>query len=368
MNASPHPASRLPVAVLGATGSVGQRLITLLADHPWFELAVLTASPRSAGQRYAEAVTWLQTHPLPPSVAGMTLRDTEPGAAAGCPLVLSALDTAVAAEVEPAFAAAGCLVVSNASAYRMDPRVPLVVPEVNPEHLDLVTALRQESGPRGGAILTNPNCSTIGLVLALKPLADAFGLEQVHVVTLQAVSGAGLPGVPSVQILDNLIPFIAGEEEKLEQETRKILGQLEGTHIAGHPVVVSAQCTRVPVIDGHTECVSVRLSQEASEADLRYAWEGFSALPQQLRLPTAPRRPVRYLDAPDAPQPRLHRDLDGGMAATIGRLRRCPLLGFKFVALSHNTLRGAAGGALLLAELAAARGLVPGHTPPEAQP
>jgi aspartate-semialdehyde dehydrogenase len=240
----------------------------------------------------------------------------------------------------------------------MDPGVPLVVPEVNPGHLDLV-ADRLAAG--GGAILANPNCSTIGLALALAPLDAAFGVERVSVVTMQAVSGAGLPGVPSLLALDNLVPWIAGEEEKIETEPAKILGRLEGGRLAPHPMVVSAAANRVAVTDGHTLCVSVALGRRAEAAELRAAWDGFAGEPQRLGLPTAPQRPVRYLDAPDAPQPRLHRDLDRGMAATVGRLRPCPLVDYKFVTLSHNTLRGAAGGAVLLAELAAARGLVPGR-------
>lgn len=354
--------TRIPVAVLGATGSVGQRFVALLADHPWFDLQVVTASERSAGSLYGDATQWLQTTPLPSRIAGLKVLPTETQAvlASGVRLVFSALGSDVARQVERPLAAGGALVVSNAGAHRMDPDVPLVVPEVNPEHIELAAAA--QNGP--GALLTNPNCSTIGLVMALKPLADAFGLRKVSVVTLQAVSGAGLPGVPSVQILDNLVPYIGGEEEKVESETRKILGTLEGQRIAPHGLTISAQCTRVAVIDGHTECVSVELERKAEIDEVRLALRDFTAAPQQLGLPTAPRRPVHVLDEVDAPQPRLHRDLDGGMAASVGRLRRCPLLHYKFVTLSHNTLRGAAGGSLLLAELAVARGLLQGVTPP----
>jgi aspartate-semialdehyde dehydrogenase len=260
-------------------------------------------------------------------------------------------------------------VVTNAGSHRMDPGVPLVVPEVNPDHLDLVSDLvsdRPAGRPPGrGAILANPNCSTIGLALALAPLDRAFGVERVLVVTMQAVSGAGLPGVPAMQAIDNVVPYIVREEEKVERETRKILGRLDGGRFVDHPVVVSAACNRVPVVDGHTACVSVALARPASVEEARRAMAGFTAEPQRRRLPTAPRRPVVVLDADDAPQPRLHRDLERGMAAVVGRLRPCPLLGLKFVTLSHNTLRGAAGGALLLAELAAARGLVEGFSPPE---
>ena len=332
-------------------------------------MARLTASDRSAGRPYREAVSWVQTVPISPSASpAMDLLPTEAAAVAGCPLVFSALDAAVAGPIEAELAAAGHLVVTNAGSHRMDADVPLVVPEVNPGHL-AVAADRIARG--AGAILANPNCSTIGLALALKPLADAFGLERAHVMTMQAVSGAGLPGVASMQILDNVIPWIAGEEEKIERETQKIFGRLRADGESGiggwfvdHAVEVSAQCNRVPVVDGHTLCVSVGLERRATIDEVRAAWEAFTAEPQHLRLPSAPRRPIHVLDRPDAPQPRLHRDLEGGMAISVGRLRRCPLLDFRFVTLSHNTLRGAAGGALLLAELAVAKGLLAGRGVP----
>ncbi|MCH9648394.1 MAG: aspartate-semialdehyde dehydrogenase [Deltaproteobacteria bacterium] len=354
------PQERIPVALLGATGSVGQRFIELLADHPWFRLAAITASPRSAGKPYGKAARWMQASTLPDAVAKMEVLPTAPESASGCPLVFSALDSQAADLVELDFAAAGHMVVSNAKSYRMDPRVPLIVPEVNPNHLRLL-----ESQPWAGGLATNPNCSTIGLMLALKPLEDAFGIEKVHVVTLQALSGAGVPGVPSLQAVDNVVPFIGGEEDKLESETGKILGRFDDGQIHHHSAVVSAHCNRVPVIDGHTLCVSVSLARPASPEDLFAAWNQYRGEPQRLDLPTAPAQPVHVLSQPDAPQPRLHRDLDGGMAATVGRLRPCPLLDYKFVTLSHNTLRGAAGGALLLAELALARGQIPGIEIPQ---
>jgi aspartate-semialdehyde dehydrogenase len=331
-------------------------MVGLLAAHPWFEPKVLTASERSAGLSYAEATTWIQTEPLPPAAASLQVQPTTVEAVRECPLVLSALDASVADEVEEPIARAGHLLVSNTKSHRMDPQVPLVVPEVNPDHLEL--ARHQELG--GGNIVTNPNCSTIGLVLALKPLADAFGVKRALVVTMQAVSGAGLPGVSSLQMVDNLIPYIGGEEEKLEQETRKIFGRLAGDHVDPDEIEVSAQCNRVPVMDGHTLCVSVELAQPAPLALLREAWAGFVAEPQERKLPSAPERPVELLEEPDAPQPRRHRDRGLGMTATVGRLRECPVLDYKFVTLSHNTLRGAAGGSLLLAELAIARGLLGG--------
>ncbi len=357
--------SKIPVAVLGATGSVGQRFVTLLARHPWFEIAALTASERSAGRPYGEAVSWMQEQALPDEVAAMEVLPTAPpslrNGADGemtCRLLFSALDSKAADVAEAELASAGHFVVSNAGSHRMDGDVPLVVPEVNPDHLELI-----HSQPYDGAIATNPNCSTIGLVMALKPLADAFGVSEVQVVTLQALSGAGIPGVPSMAIVDNLIPYIGGEEDKIESETRKILGSLEDGAIAPAAVTVSAQVNRVAVIDGHTECVSVRLGREAGTAKIREALESFTAEPQRLGLPSAPPRPIVVRSEPDRPQPRLDRSAGGGMAATVGRIRPCPILGHKFVVLSHNTLRGAAGGAILLAELAVAKGLVPDASP-----
>lgn len=348
---------RVPVAILGATGSVGQRFIQLLAAHPWFEIRALTASEASAGQRYGDVVRWVQTTPIPDEIRRVEVRPTEPASAEGCRLVFSALGSAVAGPVEEDFARAGYLVASNAKNHRMDPDVPLLVPEVNADHLALAS---HQSFGDGGAILTNPNCSTIGLVLALKPLVKAFGVERVHVVSMQALSGAGLRGVPSVQAVDNLIPYIGGEEEKIETESRKILGRLADGKIEDFDLAASATCTRVPVVDGHTLCVSVKLVAKASEADLIEAWENFAGQPQLLSLPLAPLQPVHYLDGDDVPQPRRHRDLERGMAISVGRLRRCPLFDYKFVTLSHNTIRGAAGGAVLLAELAIARGFVDG--------
>jgi aspartate-semialdehyde dehydrogenase len=263
----------------------------------------------------------------------------------------------VAGGLERAFADAGHLVVSNARNHRLEPDVPLVVPEINPDHLALIE-LQRRSGPSGGAIVTNPNCSTIGLVLALKPLDDAFGVKAVNVVTMQAVSGAGLPGIAALQILDNLVPYIAGEEEKIEAESRKILGRLVDHEIRECDVKISAQCNRVPIVDGHTLCVSVSLERSASVADLREALDSFSGEPQELRTPSAPERPILCLDGSDVPQPRLHRNLDGGMVTDVGRIRRCSVLDFKFVVLSHNTLRGAARGAILVGELIRARGLL----------
>lgn len=352
------PSQKIPVAVLGATGSVGQRFAALLADHPWFTVAALAASERSVGLPYREAARWVQPTRLPEEFADRSVVACRADAVGDCRLAFSALDASVAGETEAAFAAAGCWVVSNASSHRMHPLVPLVVPEVNPDHLEL--AARQRFGP--GRILTNPNCSTIGLTLALKPLADAFGVDSCHVVTMQGLSGAGLTGVPGMQVPDNLIPFIGGEEEKLETEAAKILGRIGEEGIGAHPLKVSAHCNRVPVSDGHTQCVSVQLGREASPDEVIGAWTGFEGEPQRLKLPSAPRPLIHYLPEPDAPQPRLHRDLGRGMAISVGRLRPCQLLDYRFVTLSHNTIRGAAGGSILLAELAVSRGLL-GRSP-----
>jgi len=350
--------AKIPVGVLGATGSVGQRFVSLLAAHPWFEIAVLTASERSAGKRYADAVSWGLDQPLDSRLGALTIEPTRPGLP--CQLLFSALDAEVAGLLETELARAGHVVVSNARNHRMDNDVPLIVPEVNPDHLAL--AARQTHG--GGVILTNPNCSTIGLVLALAPLHRSFGLTAVQVVTLQALSGAGLPGVPSVAIHDNVIPFISGEEEKMESETLKVLGRLTPDGVEPAPIAVSAQCNRVAVLDGHTECVSVKLARPAGEMEVRAALAGFSAEPQRLGLPSAPHPPVALVDERDRPQARLDRGRSGGMAATVGRVRPCPVLDYRFVVLSHNTIRGAAGGSILIAELALAKGLIPAEKLP----
>jgi len=329
-------------------------MLSLLEGHPWFRLGSVTASERSAGQLYEEAASWALPTPIPEEVVGMRVRPTGPELGEG--LLFSALDASVAGQVETEYAERGHVVVSNARNHRMDEDVPLLVPEVNPDHLDLVA--RQSFG--GGAIITNPNCSTIGMALALAPLHQAFGVKRVNVVTLQAISGAGIPGVSSLQIIDNIIPYISGEEEKLEIEPLKILGELTDGVIVPAQLTVSAQCNRVPVVDGHTLCISVELGRAVSAEAIIEAWDSFRGEPHALGLPSAPERPVVYVDGPDQPQPRMHRDLGNGMAVAVGRLRPCPLLGWKFVTTSHNTVRGAAGGALLCAELAVARRAVEG--------
>jgi aspartate-semialdehyde dehydrogenase len=345
--------TKVPVGILGATGVVGQRFIQMLERHPWFEVAWLAASDRSEGKSYAEAARWRLKTPIPTAVAAMCVSPAIPD---GAPRVIfAALDAGIAAELEPRFADAGCAVVSNSSALRMQQDVPLVIPEVNADHIKLIDgqSWRKKSG---GYVVTNPNCSAIGLVLALAPLQQRFGLETVMAVTMQAVSGAGYPGVASLDILGNVIPYIAKEEEKMEEETRKLLGQMNGTKVVSATFAMSAQCNRVAVEDGHTESVSIRLKSKAKPEEMIAAWNSFRAAPQELQLPSAPKNPVVYFGAPDRPQPRFDIDLGAGMTTAVGRLRPCGVLDWKFTVLSHNTIRGAAGAAVLNAELLKAKG------------
>ncbi len=347
-------AAPIEVGVLGATGMVGQYFVSKLARHPWFRLSWLAASGRSEGRRYGEVVAWRLPDPLPAAASGLTVAAASPG---GAPhLLFSALDSSVAGEVETAFASAGHIVVSNSRNHRMDPDVPLLIPEINPDHVKLVASQRRERG-WGGAIVTNPNCSTVVLAMSLAPLCR-FGLRRVMVTTLQAVSGAGYPGVPSLDVLGNVIPFIDGEEEKVESESLKILGTLANGRVEPHAAVISAQTTRVPVSNGHTMTVSVELAERPSVLDIRRAFEEFSGRPQQLRLPSAPTQPLVYLDGPARPQPRLDVSLGDGMTVSIGRLRPCPVLTVKYVALGDNLVRGAAGAALLNAELMSVEGML----------
>ena len=344
---------KIPIGILGATGVVGQRFIQMLEHHPWFEVAWLAASDRSEGKVYSEAARWRLKTSIPASVAAMKVSPATPD---GAPkIIFAALDSAIAAEMEPGFAAAGCAVVSNSSALRMQEDVPLVIPEVNADHIKLIDiqAWRKKSG---GYVVTNPNCSAIGLVLALAPLHRQFGLETVMAVTMQAVSGAGYPGVASLDILGNVIPFIKNEEEKMEEETKKLLGRVNGSRIIPGAFAMSAQCNRVAVEDGHTESVSIRLKQKAKPEEIIAAWNSYRGEPQELKLPSAPALPVVYLEANDRPQPRFDIDRGAGMTTTVGRLRPCGVLDWKFTVLSHNTIRGAAGAAVLNAELLKAKG------------
>jgi aspartate-semialdehyde dehydrogenase len=352
--------TKLPIGILGATGMVGQRYIQLLENHPWFEIAWLAASDRSSGKKYGEAAKWRLDTPLPRRIAEMTVASADPSSAsdAAPKIIFASVDAGVAREMEPAFANAGCAVVSNSSAFRMAPNVPLVIPEVNAGHLQMIEEQPSRKAS-GGYIVTNPNCSTIGLVMALKPIEERFGIEQIFVATMQAVSGAGYPGVASMDILDNVVPYIGSEEEKMEAETLKLLGCLEGNSVVPLHAMMTAHCNRVPVVDGHTECVSIKLGtklgRKATREDLLAAWAEFHPL-AGLDLPFAPQQPVEWADQPDRPQPRLDRNRGNGMAVTVGRLRPCNLLDWKFVLLSHNTVRGAAGATILNAEMLASLG------------
>jgi aspartate-semialdehyde dehydrogenase len=353
---SPRFEKKLRAGVLGATGMVGQRLVSLLADHPWFELAEVAASERSSGKTYAEAVRWHLDAPIPAGARDLVVGSLNPSLE--CDFVFSALDSSVAGSAEEEFARAGYPVVSNSRNHRMDPDVPLLIPEVNAAHLDAIPLQQKNRGYDTGFIVTNPNCSTAGLVLVLKPLADAFGLEKIFVVTMQAISGAGYPGVASVDIQGNVVPFIGGEEEKMEAEPQKLLGKWNGERFVDAGLGISAHCNRVPVLDGHLECISVSLKKIASLREVREALREFEVSSELAALPSALRNPVIVLDEQDRPQPRRDVSAGNGMAAVVGRVRECPLLDVKLTLLSHNLVRGAAGAALLNAELLAARGFL----------
>jgi len=346
--------NEIDVGILGATGTVGQEFVAALENHPWFRVTWIAASERSAEKRYADAASWQLSREMPQEIRGMLVNRCVPGDSPS--LIFSGLDSAVAGEVEAAFAASGRTIVSNARNYRMEPDVPLLIPEINPDHLGL---LQQQSKTRQwpGQIVTNPNCSTIVMTLALAPLCQ-FGLRQVLVTTLQAVSGAGYPGVSSLDILGNILPYIPGEEPKLESETQKILGALVDGAVRPHKVVVSAQTTRVPVVNGHTALISVKFDDEPTHEDLVNAFRTYRGRPQLEKLPTAPDHPVVYLDDPDRPQPKHDVGREDGMSITVGRLRQCSVLDYKFIALGHNTVRGAAGAAILNAELMKIDGLL----------
>lgn len=351
---------RIPVAVLGTTGMVGQRFIELLQGHPWFELVALAASDQHGGRAYAEVAKWrLPGSEMPDSVASLPVVSCNPEAlAVDVKVAFSALPAEVAGEIEGAFARAGIAVFSNAKNYRMHDDVPLLIPEVNADHALAIVQQRKKRG-WAGCIVTNANCSATPLVMALKPLQVAFGVRKVMVTTLQAISGAGYPGLPSYDILDNAIPYISGEEEKVESETRKMLGTWqEGRGFTDAPIVVSAQCNRVATREGHLECASVELASDVSPEDVIAAWEHWVVEASALQLPSAPDNALIYRHEPDRPQTLLDRDAGHGMTVTIGRLRPCPILSYKFALLGHNTIRGAAGGSILNAELCVSKGLV----------
>ncbi len=345
---------KIEVGILGATGTVGQRFIQLLEDHPWFTATWLAASDRSAGKPYREATSWQLEGAPPARVADLPVEECVPGR--GPRIVFSSMASNLAGDIEREFAQAGHIVISNSGHYRMAPDVPLLVPEINPGHLGLLPVQRRERGWKG-AIVTNPNCAAVTVVMALAPLKP-FGLRRAVVTTFQAVSGAGYPGVPSLDILGNVIPYIGGEEEKVESETQKILGDLDGEAVRGLGMTVSATCTRVPSIDGHLATLSLEFEKPPEREEILEALAGFRGVPQERDLPSAPRRPVHVMEAPDRPQTRKDAGLVRGMAASVGRIRPCPVFHWKLVALSHNTLRGAAGAAVLNAELMKSEGLL----------
>src|SRR5271154_3828750 len=351
--------NRIPVGILGATGMVGQEFVNFLRDHPWFDLTWLGASDRSAGKLYQDATTWRLGGETPAYVRDIVVSESKPDAVNQSrppKLVFSAMDAAVATEIEQAFASAGHTIVSNSRNHRMDADVPLLVPEINPDHLRLIADQQRKRGWKG-QIVTNPNCSTIVLVMALAPLKQ-FGIERVVVTTMQAISGAGYPGVASMDINANVIPFIGGEEDKMQQETQKILGDFTGEGLRPLNARVSAHCNRVPVVDGHTVTVSVEFERKPSKDDILQALVSYRSVPQERKLPSAPPQPVIYMEENDRPQPRRDAERERGMAIFVGRLRECPVLNYKFVAMGHNTIRGAAGAAVLNAELMYSEGLL----------
>ena len=349
---------RIPVAVLGATGSVGQRFVQLLEAHPWFRLHEVVASERSAGKRYADAAQWRLETSMPMKASELVVRSLGDELESG--LIFSGLDSSVAGEAEDLYADRGAVVVSNSKNHRMDPDVPLLIPEINSEHLAAIDSQRRRRGGRG-YIVTNPNCSTVGLAMAIAPLERLFGIEALHVTTMQAISGAGYAGVASYAILDNVIPYISGEEGKIESEPLRILGRWSEGRFVDASFRISAQTNRVATIDGHMMTIALSLRKKP-DGDLieavRKAIQDFMGEPQQLALPSAPRRPLHLVEEADRPQPRLDRDRERGMSVSIGRIRPCPILDIRMVALVHNTIRGAAGAALLNAELLEARGLL----------
>jgi aspartate-semialdehyde dehydrogenase len=344
---------KIPVGVLGATGAVGQKFVKLLENHPWFELTEVAASHVSVGKKYKDATTWRQYTPIPEKIADKVVKPCEPGL--DCHVVFSGLDASVAGEVEEQFARAGYIVLSNARNHRMDEDVPLLVPEVNPDHLGLIKVQRERRG-WAGAIVTNPNCSSTGLVMALAPIHRVFAIRRLLVTTLQALSGAGYPGLPAIDMLGNVVPFIPGEEEKLEIEPLKILGKFDGLRVRFADFRISAHTNRVSVEDGHLECVSIEMEKKATPGEVAEVLRQFTSLPQELNLPSAPAHPIVVLEETDRPQPRLDRDMGEGMSAVVGRIRNCKVFDIRFVVLSHNTIRGAAGASILNAELMKAQG------------
>ncbi len=346
--------SKIPVAVLASTGSVGQRMVSLLDGHPWFEVVEVTASERSEGKRYQDACHWFLSKPMPDYVKDMVLLPTEASALHKAKIVFSALPADIAKEIEPDFAKAGMYLSSNASAYRKDPLVPLMIPEINPDHLDLVELQHSQYGWSGG-LITNPNCTTTGIVVPLAAIDRKYHIKTLFVFSMQALSGAGYPGVPSLDIIDNVVPYIGGEEEKLEFEPRKILGTMKADRVELHNMDISAHTNRVAVVDGHTICATIATEEKPSVEEVIDTLRNFEVADICKGLPSCPKQPVIYHDEPNRPQPRLDRDLESGMATSVGRVRKDNILDFRLVSVSHNTIRGAAGGSILNGELIARR-------------
>ena len=346
---------KIPVGVLGATGAVGQKFIKLLENHPWFEVTEVAASERTSGKPYGEAVSWKQVTPVPDSVRALEVKPCTPDLK--CRIVFSGLDASVAGPMEEDFARAGYIVLSNSKNHRLDEDVPLVIPEVNPDHLGLIPVQRKNR-QSNGYMVTNANCTTMFLAMALGPIHRAFRIEKVFMVSMQAVSGAGYPGVPSLDILGNVIPYIGGEEEKVEIETRKILGTFNGKTIDLADFPVSAQCNRVAVEDGHTESVSIKLAKKTRPDEIADLLRNYAGVPQELKLPSAPEKPYIVMDAQDRPQPRFDVNRSNGMVTCVGRIRPCSIFDFKLTLMGHNTVRGAAGASILNAELLKAQGFL----------
>ena len=335
--------NKIPVAILGATGTVGQKFVVLLKNHPYFEIKELVASERSAGKNYKEVCSWKQEQDIPEDIQKLTVKSTEEPL--DSKLLFSGLDSSVAGPLEEKYAKAGHVVISNSKNHRMDPDVPLIIPEINHDHFALT-----KKQPYDGAIITNSNCSTMFLAMVLAPIYESFGIEAAQVTTMQAITGAGYPGVPSIDILGNVVPYIGGEEDKLETEPQKILGRLEGDKIVPAPFPISAQCNRVPVFDGHTETLSIKLKNKATPQKIAEVLDAYRGFPQERKLPSAPEKPILVFEEPDRPQPARDVWKNGGMSACVGRIRRCSVLDVKMVILGHNTVRGAAGAAILNGE------------------
>lgn len=358
--AVPAPGEKISVAVLGATGSVGQRFMQLLDNHPWFHVTALGASPRSAGKTYADAVNWKQAVPIPSDMAPIVVSECKPSAAAfaGVQIVFSGLDADFAGEVEDDFAKAGMAVFSNAKNHRMDSDVPILIPPVNLEHLDIIPAQRKNRGYSTGFIVTNANCSTTAMTIGLKPVIESFGVEKLIVSTMQAISGAGYPGLSAMDVLDNVVPLIGGEENKMETESRKIFGSVKNGVFEDADFSVSAMCNRVNVLDGHLECMSIKLAKPATADDVINAIKSYPKVTKDLGLPSAPDFDVLYNSSPDRPQPRLDRMVGDGYTVTVGRVRDCNVFDIRMVVFGHNTIVGAAGGSLLNAELCVVRDFI----------